>query len=196
MADLEATGDEALRNLMEDVLEAAPDEPGELMDRFLDEIEDQLDGSNFAHDTIRVWPQRYSALVAPEGDQLSPLDSSDSRADLEHQSDSTSPTLARFQACLEQLRQASDPESTRLAWRELESLERQMVTSQAEFAAEPAGTASAEAAAGERLLQEGFEHWLEAFDLAKVGEADQALIAAREGTRLFRAVAEWNSMLE
>lgn len=196
MADLEATGDATLCEVMNDMLEEAPENPGRIVDRFLDEVEEQLDAPSLCHATIRAWPERYSALLVSESGVRGAQMGADPAASNISEEPAASPTLARFEACLSELGQARNEESTRRAWLELEVLEREMVSTQAGFASDPAGTASAQAAAGERLLNEGFEHWLRAFDLAKVGEADQALSAAREGNRLFRAVADWGAELE
>jgi hypothetical protein len=54
---------------------------------------------------------------------------------------------------------------------------------------------SGESAAGHRYLQDGFACWFEAFHLAKAGRLEEALIAASEGNRLFRAVAQWSDQV-
>jgi hypothetical protein len=195
VADLEATGDDGLRTVLELVLEHAPDEPSELLDRLFDEVEDQLDATALNHELILAWPERYGALL---DENFRPLEVAEqvleSRTESLSRVQVESPALARLQACLDKLRGAEDRETTALAWEELEALEAQMTRAHAEHAAVPfaAEAVSAESVAGQRFLEEGFECWFEAFDLAKVGRAEEALALANEGNRLFRAVADWS----
>lgn len=195
VADLEATGDDGLRDLMEQVLEAAPEEPGGLLDSLLDELEAQLDAERLDHDAILAWPDTFSALLSPALEPLEQLEEElDSRAEALDESALESPRLRLFRECLERLRSSADREQTLAAWSELERLEAGMQEAHAEYLSEPftPEAVSAESVAGHRLLQDGFECWLEAFDLAKVGEADEALALAAEGNRLFKTVADWS----
>ena len=187
MADLQATGDASLRAVMESVLDEALEDSGELADRFFDEVEDQLDAEALDHGTILDWPNRYAGLL-PEVQSVTPGEATTVEAP---ETGPSTPMLVRFHACLEKLSGAKDKGTTALAWAELEDLEREVATAQAEHDVPAADTTSADTLAKHRLLQEGFESWREAFDLAKVGEAESALAAAHEGNRRFRAVAEW-----
>ena len=187
MADLPATGDSSLRAVMESVLDEALEDSGELADRFFDEIEDQLDAEVLDHGTILDWPNRYAALL-PQVKPATPAEVTTTDAP---EAGPSTPLLVRFHACLQKLSGAKDKGTTALAWAELEHIEREVATAQAEHETPPAETTSADTLSKHRLLQEGFESWREAFDLAKVGEAESALAAAHEGNRRFRAVAEW-----
>lgn len=195
VADLQATGEDNLRIVMEKVLEAAPDDPGALMDSLLDDIEDQLDAKSLDTDQILSWPKRYARLFQ---DALSDLEDVEDRleaiVDDVPAQQVNSPRLERFTLCLENLRLAKDSADTLAAWAGLEQLEQEIADAQAEYAKDPflPEAVSAHSVAGHRLLQDGFECWLEAFDLAKVGQGDKALSVASEGNRLFRAVAEWS----
>ncbi len=196
VADLETTGDEALREILEDVLEQAPEEPDELLDRLLDEIEDELDAPGLDHDKILAWPKRYKGLLPEFAEPLKQVEAElEERLDEVPEEQVESPRLERFQSCLERLRGGGDEDILRAAWSEMESLERGLAEAQAEYEAEgfDPQAVSAESVAGHRYLLEGFECWFEAFDLAKVGQAEEALERAAEGNRLFRVVAEWTS---
>lgn len=196
VADLETTGDEGLRQIFEEVLEQAPDEAEEVMERFLDEIEDELDATHLNHDKILGWPKRYAGLLPDDMKALKKHEEAmEERIDEISDDQVESPRLERFQSCLEQLRDSRDEASVRVAWSQLESLEEGLAQAQAEYEAEgfDPRAVSAESVAGHRYLLEGFECWFEAFDLAKVGQAEEALGRAAEGNRLFRAVAEWSS---
>ena len=188
MADLRATGDTGLRAVLESVLDEALEESGELTDRLFDEIEDQLDADRLDHGTILDWPNRYSGLLPS---QIGPSRPGQANANVPETGPST-PLMVRFHDCLEKLSEAKDKGATALAWAELEKLELEVAIAQAEHEAQPAQASSADTVSGHQLLQQGFEKWREAFDLAKVGEAGPALVAAHEGNRLFRAVAEWS----
>lgn len=196
VADLETTGDEALREILEQVLDQAPDEPEETLDRLLDEIEDELDAESLDHATILSWPKRYDSLLPPTLKPLKKVEAAlEERLDEIPEEQVESPRLERFEECLQQLRESTDEAVTRAAWAELENLERGLAEAQAEYEAEGFApeAVSAESVAGHRYLLEGFDCWFEAFDLAKVGQAEEALERAAEGNRLFRVVAEWTA---
>ena len=194
VADLNATGDAGLREIMEQVLDDAPGEDvPDLLGDFLDELEDQLDLAKLDRERITGWPNRFRGLlpaVPPASARLLQDSSSPAGA-----AAAPSPTLARFEACLGRLSAARDEAATRQAWAELEDLEVSMSSARAEFAAELEGL-PVEAESAQRVMEEGFEHWFQAFDLAKVAQVEEALVAAREGNCLFRAVADWSAEVE
>lgn len=195
VADLETTGEENLRTLFEQVLESAPEEASSDLDRFLDELEDQLDADALDYQTILSWPETFSALLPQSLDPMEDLEKElEARADDVTDGQTESPLLKRFRECLDRLRTEPDKEATVMAWKELENLEAEIHQARSEYAAEPFSpeAVSAESVAGHRFLEEGFECWFEAFDLAKVGQVDEALACAMEGNRLFRVVADWS----
>lgn len=196
VAALEHMATQDLREVLEQVLDQAPQDGGEPLESLLDAIEDQLDAEEIDHKVLLAWPSRFSSLlppprVAPRADVKDDLASG---AQLLPADEVESPRLDRFKSCLEALRSDSDQARTEA---ELEGLETEIAQALTEYAAEPfSGEAmSAESAAGHRHLQDGFACWFEAFHLVKAGRLEEALIAASEGNRLFRAVAQWSDQV-
>jgi hypothetical protein len=196
MAALDQMSESDIRDVLEDVLEDAPEQSSEAVERLLDAIEDQLDAEAIDPNALLAWPKQFAAVL-PE--QPAPTLVARIQEDCvveDAADDSTqSPRLVRFISSLKSL--VLDCEvSKNQALSELRSLEQEMAQAWDEYSTDPFDpeSVSARSAAGHRFLRDGFVCWFEAFNLARDGQPEQALTAAREGDRLFRAVALWNDV--
>ncbi len=199
VADLEALSDDALRRRLEEVLDAAPERGDRPTEELLDELEDQLDARTLDRALIQEWPEAYQVLHLEPLAQLEEVEERlHTRVEQVEDEATETPRLRRFEAIL-QLLEAKDTEQGALAraWEDLERLEIEIGKAWDEYRAEPfePDAVSADSVAGHRFLEDGFNCWFEAFEMARVGEPKEALIAATEGNRLFRAVAEWSEEL-
>jgi hypothetical protein len=192
--ELEELDERELRDVLEGVLEQAPESAPEKVESLLEEMEDQLDAKRLDRGAMADWPERYKSLLAA-GTALQ--DSLDRRAGEVPDSAVETPALSLLRDCLEKLAAARDRPEMEAALAQLDGLELSMARAWGEYSDQPFSTQalSAESVAGHSFLREGFQCWFEAIDLAKVGQASQALEAAQEGNRLFRAVADWSDEL-
>lgn len=199
VADLEELSDEDLRQRLNAVLDSAPEESDRISEKLLDELEDQLESNTIDRETVLEWPNVYQSLLPEPLEQLEEAEERlHSRVDEVEDDALESPRLRRFELLLQTLGASGLEESVLTqAWEDLETLEMEIGNAWDEYRAEPfeADAVSAESVAGHRFLEDGFNSWFEAFELARVGEPQDALAAASEGNRLFRAVAEWSEDL-
>ncbi len=199
VADINEMSDDDLRRRLELVLDSAPEECSRATERLLDELEDQVEAETIDRQAVLEWSNTYQDLLPEPLEQLVEAEERlHTRVDQVEDDAVESPRLRRFELLLTTLGASGlDEEVLAQAWEDLETLEMEIGNAWDEYRAEPfeADAVSAESVAGHRFLEDGFNAWFEAFELARVGEPKDALAAATEGNRLFRAVAEWSEDL-
>lgn len=196
VTDLGGIADDELRDAMSLVLDSPAERGTREAQACLGEIAEERSASRLDRDRIASWPERYGEEF---GQGWAPVESLEDdlqrRAEELKEAEVESPRLLELECCLSGLEQAQSPAETTQYWERLERLEAQMLEAYHLYADEPfpLDAVSSESLAGHRMLEEGFERWLEALDLAKVGQSQAAREAARDGNRLLRAVALWSA---
>ncbi len=174
------------------VLEAYP-ESREVSDEeaaLLEAIEDQMDLDEPDLEAIAAWPEEFPELMplTPVEQVEETLESLVERLTPEQFSTAR---LRRFEELLAEIDGGGSVEEAlaalevpiRGAWQDY---------STREF---PADDVSAESVGGHRYLEDGFQQWFTALELARRGCTEKAWEAASEGNRLLVAVALWTDSL-
>lgn len=191
-ADFARTDAFSTRWRFEKVLDAYPDsrEVSEAEEALLEAIEDQMDLDEPDLEAIAGWPEEYPELMplTPVEQVEETLETLVERLTPEQY---TTGRLRRFEEMLTEIDRGDDVE------RELDDLEGPIRGAWGDYSRRefPADDISAESVGGHRYLEDGFQHWFTALELARRGRTEQAWEAAVEGNRLLVAVAIWTDTL-
>lgn len=190
--DFERTDANSTRWRFEKVLDAYPEsrEVTEDEEALLEAIEEQMDLDDPDLAVIGGWPEEYPELMP-----LTPVEqveeTLESLAERLTPAQYTTERLRRFEEMLAEIDSGVDVEQG------LNALELPIQGAWEDYSRQefPADDVSAESVGGHRYLEDGFQQWFAALELARRGRTDKAWEAAVEGNRLLVAVALWSDSL-
>lgn len=194
--DLATRTEEELRESLEDVLDSYPEDrsvsQGE--ERLLSRLEDLLEQDSLNFKRLRDLFERSEGLSRAD---VSPL------TELQRRLEAVAMALSEEEWMTERLQRFSD-----LLLQAEDGGHEQALVSIAAIEVEMQSTwdgyqareiteeeVSTESVVGHRFLEEGFEGWFEAFELAREGDWDEAWLSAVDGNRALTAVAIWSDSL-
>lgn len=183
--------------LLEEVLEALPDEPG--YDALAELLEEMLDDAQFACSHLERLREPLAALLAGGPTPVERvLDELQQFADQLAPDQIRSQRFSRFERMLEALedpsRTAPELFTVRAQLEELKTQFRGLWQEYREMKLEP-GETTAEAVAGHQFLKEAFQLWLEAFVHVQANDFARAREVAWEANRQLAAVSHWSDEL-
>ena len=196
LTDLESTSSQDLKAVLEETLEAYPESRNvsEEEEGLLELIEDELDELEPSAMRLGRWPQQYAQLlptVLSEQDRVSLA--FQTLAEKLSPEQYTTARLELFGELLDQTESLGlEATSGKLHQLEAAILQAHRDYQSTSFTSEDV---TAQALVGHQFLEEGFEHWLDAFSLSLQMRLDEDWNAAVEGNRCLVAVSLWSDSL-